>query len=111
MIAAMLGFAAAALTIGFVPDHPTWWRAAVSLAVLGGITPMIYAVNIRVVPVFSRRNWASLPLLRAQVALIIMGAWIVFAGRIDGRDALIQLGSLLALASGLLFMANIANLF
>jgi hypothetical protein len=38
MIAAMLGFATAALTIGFVPDHPTWWRAAVSLAVLGGVT-------------------------------------------------------------------------
>ena len=38
MIAALLGLAGSALTIGFVPDHPTWWRAAVSLAVLGGIT-------------------------------------------------------------------------
>lgn len=111
MIAALLGLAGAALTIGFVPNHPTWWRAAVSLAVLGGITPMIYAVNIRVVPVFSRRAWASLPLLRAQVALVVAGAWIVFAGRIDGRDALIQFGSLLALASGLLFMMNIIKLF
>ena len=111
MIAALLGLAGSALTIGFVPDHPTWWRAAVSLAVLGGITPMIYAVNIRVVPVFSRRVWASLRLLRAQVALLIAGAWIVFAGRIDGRDVVIQFGSLLALASGILFMANLVKLF
>ena len=111
MIAAMLGLAVSALTIGFVPDHPTWWRAAVSLAVLGGITPMIYAVNIRVVPVFSRRQWASLGPLRAQVALLLAGAWIVYAGRMNSRDALIQLGSLFALASGLLFMANLVRLF
>jgi hypothetical protein len=111
MIAAMLGFAAAALTIGFVPDHPAWWRAAVSLAVLGGIAPMIYAVNIRVVPVFSRRPWASLGSLRAQVALLLAGAWIVYAGRMNAQDRLIQLGSLLALASGLLFIANVVRLF
>jgi hypothetical protein len=111
MIAAMLGLATAALTIGFVPDHPAWWRAAVSLAVLGGITPMTFAVNIRVVPVFSRRPWASLGPLRAQVALLLAGAWIVYAGRMNTQDRLVQLGSLLALASGLLFMVNIVRLF
>src|SRR5690606_25001156 len=52
MVASLLAFAAAALTVGRVPEHPTWWRAAVALAVLGGVTPMIYAVNIRVIPVF-----------------------------------------------------------
>jgi hypothetical protein len=111
MIAAMAGFAIAALTVGFVPDHPTWWRAAVSLAVLGGITPMIYAVNIRVIPVFSRRPWRSLTLLRVQVALMLAGAWLVFLGRFAPSKPALEIGSLLALASGLLFTANIVRLF
>lgn len=111
MIAAMAGFAVAALTVGFVPDHPLWWRAAVCLAVLGGITPMIYAVNIRVVPVFARRSWRSLTLLRAQVALLLTGAWLVFAGRLAPNKPALELGSLLALASGLLFTFNVVRLF
>lgn len=111
MIAAMAGFAVAALTVGFVPDHPAWWRAAVSLAVLGGVTPMIYAVNIRVVPVFARRSWASPVLLRAQAALLLAGAWCVFFGRLAPETTAVSIGSLLALASGLLFTLNVVRLF
>jgi hypothetical protein len=111
MIAAMAGFAVAALTVGFVPGHPLWWRAAISLAVLGGIAPMIYAVNIRIVPVFGRRSWRNLALLRAQVILLLAGAWIVFAGRVAPSKPAISIGSLLALASGLLFIVNLARLF
>jgi hypothetical protein len=111
MIAAMAGFATAAMTAGMLTERPIWWPAVVALAVLGGIAPMIYAVNIRVVPVFSRRPWRSLPLLRAQIATLLAGAWLIYAGRLGGWDAVITAGYLLALASGILFMVNIARLF
>ena len=54
------------------PSPPAWFPTAAgrgtrpSLAVVGGITPMIYAVNIRIVPVFSQRNWRSGTLLRRE---------------------------------------------
>jgi len=111
MVASLLAFAAAALTVGRVPEHPTWWRAAVALAVLGGVTPMIYAVNIRVIPVFGRRQWRSLNWLRAQVAMGIAGAWGVFFGRMAAERWLEVAGAVLALAGGVTFMVNIARLF
>ena len=49
ILAATLAFAVAAFTAGLVPYRGWWWNPAVRLAVVGGITPMIYAVNIRVV--------------------------------------------------------------
>jgi hypothetical protein len=45
MVAAMAAFAVGAGTVGFTPYRPAWWPAAVALVVLGGIAPMIYAVN------------------------------------------------------------------
>lgn len=111
MVAAMAGFATAAMTAGLLTERPAWWPAVVALAVLGGVMPMIFAVNIRVVPVFSRRQWRSLPLLRAQVGTLLAGAWLIYAGHLAGSDAAITAGSLLALAGGLLFMANIVRLF
>jgi hypothetical protein len=111
MVAAMIAFATAALTVGGVPTHPTWWRAAVSLAVLGGIVPMIAAVNIRVVPVFARRSWPGEGWLRAQVGLAIGGAWTVYAGRLTGERRIVVAGSALALAAGLVFAANVVRLF
>ena len=111
MIAAAIGFAVAAMTAGMIGTRPAWWQAVVPLAVLGGIAPMIFAVNIRVVPVFSRRQWRSMPLVRAQVVAMLAGAWIVYTGRLGGNDAAITVGSILALAGGVLFMANIATLF
>src|SRR5688500_3263742 len=110
MVAAMAGFATTAMTAGLLTERPAWWPAVVALAVLGGVMPMIFAVNIRVVPVFSRRQWRSLPLLRAQVGTLLAGAWLIYAGHLAESDAAITAGSLLALAGGLLFMANIVRL-
>ena len=111
IVAALLGFATAAATAGAAAYRPSVWPATVALAVLGGVTPMIYAVNIRVVPVFARRAWPSEGWLRVQVALGLGGAWTVFLGRLTGREAGVALGSALALAGGLAFAANVACLF
>lgn len=111
MVAALIAFATAALTVGGIENHPAWWRAAISLVVLGGIVPMIAAVNIRVVPVFARRDWPSLPWLCAQVACTIAGAWLVYAGRLATERSLVVAGSAVALAGGLVFARNVALLF
>jgi len=111
MVAAMVAFAVAALTAGVTPYQPQLWASVVPLAVLGGVIPMIFAVNIRVVPVFSRRSWPDEGWLRAQVALAIAGAWTVYAGYVAGWEALVLAGSVLALAGGIVFMANLARLF
>ena len=111
MAAAMLAFAVAALTAGSVPYRPTLWPAVVPLAVLGGVIPMIFAINIRIVPVFSRRSWPDEHSLRLQVFLAVAGAWIVFAGHVARWDALIATGSVVALAGGIVFMVNLARLF
>lgn len=111
MILATIALAVAAFTTGLIVERPADWQAVVPLAVLGGIAPMIYAVNIRVVPAFSRRQWRNPRLVQTQVILMFAGAWLVYAGRISGNDPLITVGSFAALASGICFMANIASLF
>jgi Cytochrome C and Quinol oxidase polypeptide I len=111
MVAAMLAFAVSALAAGLTPYQPGWWRGAVSLAVLGGITPMIYAVNLRIVPVFARRTWPSAVWPRVQMGLAIAGAWMVFAGSIVGNAGVVIAGSALALGGGIVFLANILALF
>lgn len=111
MVAAMLAFGVAAATADLTAGGRGWWPAAVALAVLGGITPMIYAVNIRVVPVFARRSWPSPGWLRAQVVLAVAGAWAVYAGRLLEVDRATVLGSALALGGGLAFTANVVRLF
>jgi hypothetical protein len=111
MISAMLAFAVAALGAGISLSRPGWWQAVVSLAVLGGVTPMIYAVNIRIVPVFARRPWPSELRLRWQMALAVAGAWLVFGAGIAGWDMLRIAGSALALGGGIVFMANALLLF
>lgn len=111
MAAAMAAFAVAALAAGLTPYRPALWTAVVPLAVLGGVIPMIFAINIRVVPVISRRSWASERWVRAQVALVVAGAWLVFAGRVAGLNALIVTGSVLALASAIVAAVNLARLF
>ncbi|HET8523064.1 MAG TPA: hypothetical protein VFL82_07520 [Thermomicrobiales bacterium] len=111
MVAAALALMVAATTATMVPYRPTWWKGAVALAILGGIAPMIYAINIRIVPVFSTRKWRSEPALRAQVVLAVAGAWGIFAGELGRSDALVRLGSFSAFLGGLLFMVNIMRLF
>lgn len=111
IVAAMFAFTVASLLAAFSPYQPTWWSAAVQLAVLGAVTPMIYAVNIRVVPVFSRRQWSSIGWLRAQIALALAGAWLEAAGLLVSWDWLVTAGATFALAGGILFMVNVVRLF
>ena len=111
MAAAMLALAVAALAAGLASFQPGWWRGAVSLAILGGIIPMIFAVNVRIVPVFSRRAWLGEIWLRAQVGLAVAGAWVVFAGIIARQEAVVSAGHALALGGGILFVVNVARLF
>ncbi|HEU0113641.1 MAG TPA: hypothetical protein VFQ80_03155 [Thermomicrobiales bacterium] len=111
MLAGLLALAIAAATLTLTGLHPAWWPAAVALAILGGLTPMIFAVTIRVVPVFSRRQWRSEAALRLQVGLMIVGAWTLYAGRLRLDDALVLAGSLLALAGGIAATANTLLLF
>ncbi len=111
MVSAMIAFAVAALAAGLAPARPGWWQAAVSLAILGGIIPMISAIVIRIVPVFSRRSWAGEAWLRLQVGLAIAGAWTVFAGHITGQHAGVVAGNLLALGGGIMLAVNNARLF
>lgn len=111
IVAAMAAFAVAALSAGLSAYRLTWWPAAVQLAILGGIVPMIYAVTIRIVPVFSRRSWPSEGWLQVQVAAAITGAWVVWASQIADWTAGLALGHGLALAGGLTHTLNIVRLF
>jgi len=111
MCLAPLALAIAAFAVGYSAMHPAWWTAAVHLAVLGGITMMIYAVNIRIVPVFARRDWKSPHLLLAQIVTGLGGAWMVFLGTGMRWEWLERAGQLVALAGGVLFMLNVAQLF
>ncbi len=106
-----VAFAVAMAVAGFSRTHPTWWEAAISLAVLGGVLPMILAVNSRIMPVFLRRDWVSPSLVMGMVGLAIASGWTVFAGRMADMSILITLGSALALASGILLIYNIGQVF
>lgn len=111
LVLAPIALAVSALAAGWSVREPAWWRAAVHLAVLGGIAMMIYGVNIRIVPVFARRTWRSPRLLIAQVSAGGIGAWLAFAGIGTGNDTLTGIGELLAMVGGILFMVNIVGLF
>lgn len=111
IVLALLAFAVAAAGMAFVQDEPRLWSAAIALVVLGGITPLIYAVNIRIMPVFSRRSWQHPAWLQAGVAVGIGGAWLVFFGRATAHDTLELLGHLAALYGGCSFIGGIVLLF
>lgn len=111
MLSAVTALAVAAVTAALVPLRPAWWQAAIALAVISGLVPMIFSVTIRVVPVFARRMWPSLPALRAKVVLVAAGGWLIWLGRLSGLDPLVALGSLLALAGGVTAVVNTKRLF
>ena len=111
VVAAILAFAVAAASIGFVPEIPRLWSAAVALVVLGGITPLIYAVNARIVPVFSGRSWPYPLFMYAAMLLAIAGAWLTYLGRALPSDVLQFAGASAALNGGLLFVLNVIWLF
>lgn len=111
MSLALLALATAVAFAGYSRTHPRWWEAAISLAVLSGIFPMILAVNTRIVPVFSRRDWVSPRLVQLMIACALTGGWLVFGGRVEGQTIAIVAGSALSLAAGILFLANLGRLF
>lgn len=111
LVLAPIALAVSALAAGWSVREPVWWQAAVHLAVLGAIAPMIYGVNIRIIPVFARRSWRSSRLLVAQVAAGVAGGWLAFVGIGTRNDVIRGLGEMLALIGGVLFMVNIVGLF
>jgi hypothetical protein len=111
IVAAILGFAGASAGTALAPEFPRLWNASVGLVILGGITPMIYAVNARIVPVFSRRDWQRPELMKAAMILAISSGWVTFAGRAAGLTFVEGFGLAIALAGGLAFMVSIITLF
>lgn len=111
VVAAIFAFAVGQLNFGLALDHPQLWRAALALVILSGITPLIYAVNLRIVPVFSRRTWPSPRLLPAAILASLAGGWLVYLGRATFVEPLEILGSTAALLGGIHFLAAIMRLF
>jgi hypothetical protein len=111
IVAAALAFAVAAASAGLTLERPRLWSAAVALVVLGGITPTIYAVNLRILPVFSRRSWRWPRLFMAGMLSAWVGAWLTYLGRATGHGAIETLGACAALAGGLLYVVSVVALF
>jgi hypothetical protein len=111
IVSVACAFAVATLSVGLVPDEPRLWPAAVALVILSGITPLIYAVNVRIVPVFSRRTWQSVRLIGGALIAALASGWLVFAGRALRYDALETIGHVVAFGGGLAFVISIVRLF
>jgi hypothetical protein len=111
IVAAILGFVGASAGTALAPEFPRLWNASIGLVILGGITPMIYAVNARIIPVFSRREWQQPELMSAAMILAVASGWITFVGRAGGWGLLEAFGLTIALAGGLAFMISIITLF
>lgn len=96
---------------GYSQTHPAWWQAAVHLAVLGGITIMIYGVNINALPTNSGRQWKSEKLVARQLFFGILGAVVSCLGYGFRNEAMIVSGHIFAFIAAVLFMVNIRLLF
>ncbi|MGI9253988.1 MAG: hypothetical protein ACR2J8_09590, partial [Thermomicrobiales bacterium] len=110
MVMAMIALAVAAASMSVAVYWGRWWEAGIALAVLGGIIPMIQAVSIRVMPVFSHRSWPAPKRLGVQVALSATGSWLVWAGIVAEWPGVVQWGGIVALCGGLTMMANVVAL-
>jgi hypothetical protein len=111
VVLAMSALSVSALSIGLMPHEPRLWRASIALVALGALTPLIYAVNARIVPVFSRRNWQTPRLLALAMLVASLSGWTTFAGRAGAHSALELAGALFALAGALLFVTSLVHLF
>lgn len=111
MVTSTIALAVSAIAIAFVSSYPIWWTAAIQFAVTGGFVPIIYAVNIRIVPVFARRAWRMPTLLRLQVIAALCGAWLLLGSRLAGWRTGEILGLVSVLGAALLFTVNIVLLF
>ncbi|HET7034821.1 MAG TPA: hypothetical protein VFI42_03995 [Thermomicrobiaceae bacterium] len=109
IVISLLAWATAQASFAVAPWQPQLWRAGVALVVLGGITPLIYAVNLRVLPLFSGRNWRSPRLLYATIALA-QSAWLVFLGRAWFSQSLEAIGAAGCLLAGLVFVYSVTSL-
>ena len=109
--AAPVAMAVALVLAGYSQTNGAWWTASVQLAVLGGITIMIYGVNVQALPVHSGKQWRSLPLVATQVGAGIAGAWLVALGYGWREEPLVRIGHVLAFAGAVLFLANLMLLF
>lgn len=110
-VCAPLALAAALIMAGYSQTHGTWWDASVQLAVLGGITIMIYGVNIYEVPFNAGNSWKYPSLVAAQLATGIVGAMLASIGYGTQTDWMVRTGHLLAFAGAILFFANLGLLF
>ncbi len=111
MVTAFILLATAAFLAGLTDRDGRWWATAVHLAILGALIPMIYAVNQRIVPVFSRRKWPHPALWPVQIGLALAGAVLSAAGMRLSDSALERAGAVLALAAGCIFVAHLGMLF
>lgn len=111
MVGGLVSLSCAALVAGLTLRDGRWWEAAVHLAVLGGLLPLIYAVNHRIVPVFSRRKWQSDQLWIVQIVAAVASGAVVAAGIRLSEAWLERAGATLALMAGLLFLYQLGRLF
>ena len=108
---APVALAASLVGIGYSASHAAWWTASVQLAILGGVTIMIYGINIHSVPAHSGRSWRSVELVAVQVVAGVLGGWLVFLGRGLREQPVERIGHLLATIGAVLFMTNLGLLF
>ncbi len=109
--AAPLAMGVALFLAGYSQAHGEWWTAAVQLAVLGGITIMIYGVNVQALPAHSGKQWRYPQLVALQVGAGIVGAWMIAFGHGYRIDGWVGLGNFLAFTGAVLFLVNLALLF
>ncbi len=111
VVMAPLAMGVALALAGYSQTHGAWWTGSVHLAVLGGITVMIYGVNVQALPAHSGKPWRSLPLVGLQVVTGIAGGWLAAIGYGQRNAALTELGHWLAFAGAGLFLLNLMLLF
>jgi hypothetical protein len=111
IVGGLASLSAASLAAGLTLRDGRWWEAAVHLAVLSGLLPMIFAVNHRIVPVFSRRKWQSDSLWFVLI-VAALASGVLSAVGIKERELWFERGgAALALAAGVLFLQQLGQLF
>jgi hypothetical protein len=107
----LISYSLSSVLVGLAPDHSGYWSAGISLAVLGGVLPLISAVSVRIVPVFARRSWQFPNLVRFQLIAAITGGWLVCIGQIAASESLERAGHVIALAAGVTALLDLGILF